>query len=142
MALTQLAAGETDHIRPFFLPATRLVLYRVTGQNPLNNSYYVTSLGSGERQLVLQTESGNVMYAAGHLLFMNGNSLIAQPFDAKRLTVTDRAVPVAEKVRLSDGRPSFGVFSVSQAGGLAYLPQGGNDVPMRVVTNWAAVSKN
>ena len=142
MPLTQLGAGETDHIRPYFLPATRQLLYRVTGQNPLSNSYYVISLGSGERQLVLQTESGNVMYAEGHLLFMNGNSLIAQPFDAKRLMVTDRAVPIAEKVRLSDGRPSFGVFSVSQEGRLAYLPQGGGDVPMKVVTNWTAVSKN
>ena len=82
------------------------------------------------------------MYTAGYLLFMTGNNLMAQPFDAKRLMVTDRAVPIAEKVRLSDGRPSFGVFSVSPEGRLAYLPQGGGDVPMKVVTNWAAVSKN
>ena len=141
-SLTQLATGESEHIRPYFLPATRQLLYRVTGQNPRNNSYYVMSLGSGERQLVLQSEAGNVMYAAGHLLFMNGNNLVAQPFDAKGLMVTDRAVPVAEKVRLSDGRPSFGIFSVSQAGRLAYLPEGGGNVPMSVVTNWAAVSKN
>ena len=82
------------------------------------------------------------MYASGHLLFMNGNNLVAQPFDAKRLMVTDRAMPIAERVRLSDGQPPFGVFSVSQDGTLAYLPQGGGDVPMKVVTNWAAVSKN
>jgi hypothetical protein len=100
------------------------------------------SLGSAERQLVLQTESGNVMYAAGHLLFINGSNLMAQPFDAERLTVTGRAVPIAEKVRFADGRPSFGVFSVSASGRLAYLPQGGDDVPMKVVTNWTAALKN
>jgi len=141
MPLTELS-GEPDHIRPYFLPATRQFLYRVTGRNPLHNSYYVMSLGSAERHLVLQTESGNVMYASGHLLFMNGNSLMAQPFDAGRLMRSGRATPIAERVRFSDGRPSFGVFSVSQAGRLVYLPQGGGDVPMVVVTNWAPVSKN
>lgn len=138
MPVSQTPTGDLDQVRPSFLPATRRFLYRVTGQNPRNNSYYVMSLGSAERQLVLQTESGNVMYAVGHLLFMNGSSLMAQPFDAERLTVTGRAVPIAEKVRFSDGRPSFGVFSVSQAGRLAYLPQGGSDVPMKVVMNWTA----
>jgi hypothetical protein len=141
-SLTQLARGESEHIRPHFLPATSQLLYRATGQNPQSNSYYVMSLRSGERQLVLQSEAGNVMYASGHLLFMNGNNLVAQAFDAKRLMVTDRAMPIAEKVRLSDGRPPFGVFSVSEDGTLAYLPQGGGDVPMKVVTNWAALSKN
>ena len=140
MALTQLASGESDHIRPYFLPASRQLLYRVTGSQ--NNSYYVMSVGSDERQVVLQTQAGNVMYAAGHLLFMDGNTLVAQPFDAKRMMVTDRATPIAEKVRLSDGRPAFGVFSASASGRLAYLPQGGGDVPMKVVTNWAPTSKN
>jgi len=142
MPLTQPASGETDHIRPYFLPATRQLLYRVTGQGSRNNSYYVMSLGSSERQLVLQTEAGNVIYAAGHLLFMNGNNLVAQPFDAKRLIVTGQAVPIAENVRLSDGRPAFGVFAASHTGRLAYLPMGGGDVPMKVVTNWAPVSKH
>jgi hypothetical protein len=140
MPLTQLANGESEHIRPYFLPATRQLLYRVTGSK--HNSYYVMSLGSGERQLVLQSEAGNVMYAAGHLLFMDRNNLIAQPFDATRLMVTDRPIAIAQDVRLSDGRPPFGIFSVSQTGRLAYLPQGGGDVPMKVVTNWAAASKN
>ena len=142
MPVSQTPTGDRDQVRPYFLPATRHFLYRVSGLNPLNNSYYVMSLGSAERQLVLQTESGNVMYAAGHLLFLNGSSLMAQPFDAERLTVTGRAVPIAAKVRLADGRPSFGIFSVSAAGTLAYLPQGGGDVPMKVVTNWTAASKN
>jgi hypothetical protein len=142
MPVTQLASGDTDNIRPYFLPATRQLLYRATGRNPMNNSFYVMSLGSDERQLVLQSEAGNVMYAAGHLLFMNGNNLVAQPFDATRLTVTARAVPIAENVRLSDGRPPFGVFSVSHAGRLAYLPQGDGDIPIKVVTNWSAASKD
>ena len=142
MPLTQLARGDTDNIRPYFLPATRQLLYRATGGNPLHNSFYVISLDSGERRLVLQSEAGNVMYAAGHLLFMNGNNLLAQPFDAARLKVTDRAVPVAENVRLSDGRPPFGVFSVSHSGRLAYLPRGDGDIPMKVVTNWSAAPTN
>ncbi len=62
----------------------------------------------------------NALYAQGHLLFLREGTLMAQPFDAERLTTTGEAVPVAEQVQgvLNSGR--VGAFSVSETGLLAY----------------------
>jgi len=49
---------------------------------------------------------------SGYLLFVREMTLMAQPFDADTVTVTDRMFPVAESV---------GRFSVSQNGALAYM---------------------
>ena len=133
--------GEEAHYRPQFLAGTRYVLYRVTSGNGRNNRYYVTSLDSPERKLIATLDSGNVVYAQGHLLFMQNNTLMAQPFDTKDLAVTDSPRPVANRVLLSTGSlPVFGVFSVSQTGRLVYLSQGGDRKgPMTVLANWTVL---
>jgi tRNA A-37 threonylcarbamoyl transferase component Bud32 len=130
--------GEAAHFRPQFLTGTRHVLYRVTSHNGRNNRYYVTSLDSSERKLIATLDSGNVVYAQGHVLFMQNNTLMAQPFDTKNLAVTGLPRPVANGVLLSTGSlPVFGVFSVSQTGRLVYLSQGSDrSAPMTVIGNW------
>jgi len=129
--------GEADHFRPQFLAGTRYVLYRVTSSNGRNNRYYVTSLDSSERKLIATLDSGNVVYAQGHLFFMQTNTLMAQPFDTKNLTVTGPPRPITAGVLLSTGSaPVFGVFSVSQAGRLVYLSQGSDRGPLSVIANW------
>jgi eukaryotic-like serine/threonine-protein kinase len=135
---TDQEPGEGDHFRPQFLTGTRHVLYRVTSSNGRNNRYYVTSLDSSERTLIATLDSGNVVYAQGHLLFMQNNTLMAQPFDTKTLTVTGSPRPVAPGVLLSTGSlPVFGVFSVSQSGRLVYLSEGGDrNAPMTVIADW------
>ena len=133
--------GEADHFRPQFLAGTRHVLYRVTSPDGRNNRYYATSLDSAERKLIATLDSGNVVYAQGHLFFMQTNTLMAQPFDTRTLTVTGPPRPVAGGVLLSTGSaPVFGVFSVSPAGRLVYLSQGSDDRgPMSVIANWTAL---
>ena len=132
--------GEADHFRPQFLAGTRYVLYRVTSSNGRNNRYYVTSLDSSERKLIATLDSGNVVYAQGHLFFMQTNTLMAQPFDTKNLTVTGPPRPITAGVLLSTGSaPVFGVFSVSQAGRLVYLSQGSDRGPLSVIANWTVL---
>jgi hypothetical protein len=138
-SLTQLARGEPYHVRAQFFPGTRNFLYRVTSGNGRSNPYYVTSLDGGGRKLIGTFDSGNVIYSEGHLLFMQGNILMAQPFDVKALSITGPPKVIASGVLLSTGSPPvFGVFSASQTGTLVYLSQGGdvND-PITVRTNWA-----
>ena len=138
-SLTNLERGEPHHVRPQFLAGTRHFLYRVSSDNGRNNSYYVTSLDSRERKLIATLDAGNVTYSQGHLLFMQNNTLMAQPFDLKKLETAGPPRPIASGVLLSTGSPPvFGVFSASQTGRLAYLSQGGdfND-PMTVLSNWA-----
>jgi hypothetical protein len=137
-SLTQLESDEPHHVRPQFFPGTRHLLYRVTSGNGRGNPFYVTSLDGRDKKLIGTFDSGNVAYSQGHLLFMQNNILMAQPFDVKNLTITGVPRPIASGVLLSTGSPPvFGVFSASQTGRLVYLSQGGdfND-PMTVLSNW------
>ena len=70
---------------------------------------------------------------------MQSHTLMAQPFDPDRLTITGPPRPLASGVLLSTGSlPVFGVFSASQTGRLVYLSQGGDDNdPLSVLSNWA-----
>jgi serine/threonine protein kinase len=134
---------ESQHVRPQFIAGTRHVLYRVNSWNGRKNPYYVTSLDSTERKLIGTFDSGNVIYADGHLLFVQNHTLMSQPFDAKNLTVSGAPQPIAGDVLLSTGSPPvFGVFSASQVSKLAYLSQGDdhND-PMTVLANWSSAAK-
>ena len=135
---TDQESGEGGHFRPQFLTGTRHLLYRVTSRNGRNNRYYVTSLDSSARTLIATLDSGNVVYAHGHLLFMQNNTVMAQPFDTKNLTVSGSPWPVANGVLLSTGSlPVFGVFSVSRTGRLVYLPDGGDrNERMTVIADW------
>ena len=130
---------DAAHVRPQFLAGTGQILYRVTSRNGRSNSYYVMSLDSAGRKLVGTFDSGNVTYSRGHLLFMQNNTLMAQPFDPNRLATTGPPRPLADGVLLSPGSlPVFGIFSASQTGRIVYLSQGGdyND-PLTVLSNWA-----
>ena len=141
-AVTSLPDPDEDdaaHVRPYFIAGTRQIIYRVTSRNGRNNSYYVASLDSPDRKLIGTYDSGSVTYSQGHLLFIQNHTLMAQPFDRNKLTITGVARPVAKGVLLSPGSmPVFGVFSVSQTGRLAYLSKGGNfSEPMTVMSGWA-----
>ena len=138
--LTYQERGEQAHFRPQFLYGTKQLLYRVTSSGGRNNRYYVTSLDSPDRKLIATLDAGNVIYAQGHLLFMQSHTLMAQPFDVNKVTTTGPPGPVANGVLLSSGAlPVFGVFSASQNGRLVYLSETDDDsAPMTVLSNWAS----
>ena len=138
-SLTSPDDGEPHHVRPHFLTGTRRLLYRVSSGNGRNNAYYVTSLDTQEKTRIATLDSGNVTYSRGHLLFVQSNTLMAQPFDVNIVATTGPARPIASGVLLSSGAmPKFGVFSASQTGGLVYLSQD-RDVngPLTVLSTWA-----
>jgi hypothetical protein len=74
--------------------------------------------GNTPPRLLLDNASGG-LYAAGHLLFLRGSTLMARPFDIDRLDFSGEEVSVAETIALS---PSLraGALSVSDTGLLAY----------------------
>ncbi len=113
-----------SHRWPHFLPDGRHFLYLQanfsTGSGE-SASVYVGSLDSNETKFLLSART-NVSYFDGHLLYMRERTLVAQPFDLKKLEITGDSFPVAENVQFSD-LVWGGVFSVSQTGILAY--QGG-----------------
>jgi serine/threonine protein kinase len=138
-SLTSPDAGEPHHVRPHFLTGTRRLLYRVSSRNGRNNAYYVTSLDTREKARIATLDSGNVTYSRGHLLFVQSNTLMAQPFDVNIVATTGPPRPIANGVLLSPGAmPRFGVFAASQTGGLVYLSQDREvNGPLTVLSNWA-----
>ena len=119
-AATVLGQGETvGHRMPFFLPDGRHFLYRASKAGGVGGPIYVASLDSPERKLLLNSDSSNVQYAQGHLLFLRETTLMAQPFDPRRLTLTGEAFPIAEQIQ-TQGNPPAGIFSASENGVLAY----------------------
>jgi serine/threonine protein kinase len=117
-ATTLDAAANRSHRFPWFLPDGRHFLFE--DFQPSNNevSIQVASLDSKEAKMAARTSS-NAIYADGRLLFLRGNTLMAQPFDAKRLATTGDAVPMAEQVA-SVGVDAVGLFSATSTGLLAY----------------------
>jgi Tol biopolymer transport system component len=117
-----LSKGVTTHRWPQFLPDGRHFLY-VAGspaapkENP-TNWILLGSLDSTESKSLLRTHS-DAIYASGHILFLRLNTLMAQPFDEKRLELTGEAFPIADPVQ-EDEAVIHSLFSVSQTGLLAY----------------------
>ena len=75
------------------------------------------SASKTERKL-LMPGGLNTKYASGFLTFVRAGTLMAQPFDAKRLTLSGEAVPIAEQV-FTGMAVSTGAFSISDTGVLA-----------------------
>ena len=119
-AATVLGQGEgSGHRMPFFLPDARHFLYRASKAGDRGGPVYLASLDSSERKLLLNSDSSNVLYTQGHLLFLRETTLMAQPFDPRRLALTGEAFPIAEQIQ-TQGNPPAGVFSASENGVLAY----------------------
>jgi hypothetical protein len=121
-AVTKLdeAQAETSHRWPYFLPDGRHFLYFVRGKEL---GVHLGSLDSPEKKLILPTTSNAAFSLGGHLLWWREGSLLAQPFDARRLELTGSPVLVAEHVLLS-ATQNLAAFSVSQ-NGILVLQTGG-----------------
>ena len=120
------AKNESTHRWPYFLPDGRHFLYLAGNPNtPVEsptNSITLGSIDSTETKFLLHSHS-NAIFASGHILFLRENTLMAQPFDPKRLELTGDAVPIAEQVEAIVTRVQGG-FSASDSGILIYLRAG------------------
>ncbi len=124
VAITRLDASrnETSHRWPYFLPDGRHFFYlaaNFTGGPAESASVYVASLDFKENKLLFHARS-NVAYTSGYLLFVQQGTLMARPFDEKRLELKGEAFPIAEHV-LYNQLVWRGVFSASVNGVLAYM---------------------
>jgi serine/threonine protein kinase len=115
--------GEISHRWPWFLPDGKHFIFQViTNGGQQTRSVQAGSLDSSERHFLLNSEF-NAEYSAGYLVFWRDDSLVAQPFDTGKLTLSGEPTPIAENVDTSLG-VTAARFSVSENGSLAYLPGG------------------
>jgi Tol biopolymer transport system component len=121
------AKKENGHGYPQFLPDGSRFLYYVDSGDPNVRGVYTSSLGKpGERQQILRTEAKAVYVPPratfpGYLLWMQGQTLLAQRFDASSLKLEGDPVSVAEEVGLNPTNQMRAAFWASDAGLLAYF---------------------
>ena len=118
--------GEIAYAAPQFLPDGDRFLYLVASEDPEVQGVYVSSLKApAERTLILNT-AGKAVYVAprrnrpGYLLWLEGQTLHARPFDAGRLQWTGEPISLAEGVAVMNTRPVRSAFWTSDAGLLLY----------------------
>jgi serine/threonine-protein kinase len=120
--LTRIEKGESSHRWPEFLPGGKAVLFAASGSNTIWTSAQVAvhSVRTGERRNLIQGGTQPRYTASGHLVYAQGGSLVAVPFDPQRLTATGATVPVVEGVLQS---PTTGAaqYSFSATGSLVYV---------------------
>ena len=124
---------------PEFLPGGKAVLF-AAGPNAINFTLAqvaVKSIGTGDRRNLVQGGMNPRYAPSGHLVYAQGGSLMAVPFDPRQLTATAAPVPVVEGVLQS---PVTGAaqYSFSSTGSLVYVSGGVQSAQSRLV--W--VSRN
>jgi serine/threonine protein kinase/Tol biopolymer transport system component len=132
--LTHLAKGEVAQRWPDFLPGGKAVLFG-TSSNAISFSsaqVAVQSFGTGGRRNLIQGATYPRYASSGHLIYAQGGSLMAVPFDAQRLTTTGATVPVVDGVLQS---PINGAaqYSLSATGTLVYVMGGVQSEKRRLV---------
>jgi serine/threonine protein kinase/Tol biopolymer transport system component len=128
-SLTELdkSRNENSNRFPWFLPDGRHFLYMGRSSEAEKTAVFVADLESKERKQILAGDTpviytppigSSPLTKEGYLLFMRDKTLMAQPFDARKLSTTGDAVPIAEHVDHLVG--IHAMFAASQTGLLAY----------------------
>jgi Tol biopolymer transport system component len=121
-----VAVEGDNHKYPEYLPDGRRFLYLVTSEKPETAGIYVGSLdGAPTVRLLSDQSSASYVPASapgrdGYLLFRHGTTLMALPFNLKRLQASGEMFPLAEQVSIA-GNAAHAGFSVSGNGTLVYL---------------------
>jgi serine/threonine-protein kinase len=121
--LAQFETGDVAHTWPEFLPGDKAALFAASANtgNWTNAHVIALSIGTGQRRNLIQVGTQPRYALSGHLVYAQGGTLMAVPFDPQRLEVTGTAVPVVEGVMQS---PASGdsQYSFSATGSLVYIP--------------------
>ena len=128
--VTKLAGhspGE-GHRFPSFLPDGSHFFYNAGSDKPDDSGLFMSSLDGAPSVRVL-ADMTNALYApaapgssTGHILFRREDTLMAEPFDARRFKTTGDMFPIAERV--PSANIGYGSYSVSENGILAYSSGG------------------
>jgi hypothetical protein len=128
----QDGSGEISHRLPQFLPDGQTVLFTVTKSAfPSWDDTLVVaqSLATGERKVLIDGGADG-RYVTGHLIYLRRGTLMAVPFDLRRLEVTGMPVGLlADVMQAANIQPvqidsGAGQFAVSESGSLIYATGG------------------
>jgi serine/threonine-protein kinase len=114
---------------PSILPGGRAMLFTLAPRTGVAVDYWdhgrivAQSLQSGERKTLIESGADARYVPTGHLVYAQGGTLFAVPFDPVKLAVTGGPVPVIEGVRRVTSASGGGAnFAFSKTGSLIYVP--------------------
>lgn len=123
LATPDSAQQEVNYSWPFVLPGAKAALFNIAPASASLQGWELAAIRlDGSRRIVRFRIPGlNPRYVStGHIVYSLPNgTLMAAPFDAKRLQILGSSVPVLENVRLRGQGASQ--FSISQNGTLVYV---------------------
>jgi eukaryotic-like serine/threonine-protein kinase len=104
---------------PQLLPDGDTLLYTLgTGEG---GQIVIQSLKSGERKILGEGDDARFV-ATGHIVYTVGSTLLAAPFDVRKLQLTGGAVPFFEDV-MGSSNSHTAQFSIASNGSMVYIPQ-------------------
>ena len=115
MTTLDAAAGESWHRFPQFLPDGERFLYLARSGD--RRTLYVGALGQPLKKRVLDTNV-RATYVDGYLLFIDEGTLVARPFDVRRLELAGDPTELAQRVATSSSLDAS--YAVSDTGVLVY----------------------
>jgi serine/threonine-protein kinase len=123
---------------PSFLPGANALLFTAFA-GPTTFRVKLLDLQTSRQRLLVDNGYSPQYARTGEVLYIQGGTLMAAPFDLAKLAITGAAIPIAEGLAapltpLSRGDASVG-YSLSDTGVLAYVPggiQGTQDIPVWV----------
>jgi hypothetical protein len=135
--VTELASGESAHLRPQILPGGKAVLFTVARStaDAVTGSIEVVSLGDQHRKTLLRGGAPGRFAPSGHLVYGYQGTIWAIPFDLDRLETRGRAVPVLDGVAYV-AQSGFTDFDISDGGTLVYRKGGGYDAVPLSTLDW------
>jgi serine/threonine-protein kinase len=119
-------AGEFAH-GPQVLPSGDALLFTLapgTNEGSWNRAQIVVQqLKTGERKVLIEGGSDARYVPTGHIVYALGTTLLAVPFDVRKLQVTGGPIPIIETVRrATEGSTGAAQFSFSKNGSMVYFP--------------------
>jgi Tol biopolymer transport system component len=122
--VAEIRGGELGLVNPEMLPGGTAVLLAADNPGPVDKTTIeVVTLADHQRR-TLVTGGASPRYLAtsdgvGHLVYVNGSTLFAIPFDPKTLTTRGTAVPLVGDIA-HENAVGVGQFDVSRTGTLVY----------------------
>src|SRR5206468_2915822 len=123
LANLDLGADETRHSWPEVLPGGKAIIFTAGMRSGRwdDAQIVVQSLETGRRRRLVG--GTNARYApTGHLVYAFAGTILAAPFDIRRLEVTGASVALVEGVMQAN--TGAAQFSFSRTGSLVYIPGG------------------
>ena len=119
--LIAVVEGGERARQPQALPGGEAVIFTLSAGTWDQGQIVAQSLETGERRVLVDGGTDARYLPTGHVVYAQGGTLFAVPFDVARLEVTGGPVSLVDEVAVAGSGAAQ--FTVSRTGTLAYVPE-------------------